>query len=162
MAVRTIVEYPDPILLKNAEPVNGVDTDVKVLIEDMWETMYANQGAGLAAPQVGVGLQVAVVAHEGRRYTMINPEVILSEGEERMEEGCLSVPGVFQAVTRPSRVVVEALDENGIKRTIDETGFLARAILHEIDHFKGVLFIDHLSPLKRKLIKKKMERREQA
>lgn len=162
MAVRSIVEYPDPILLKDAEPVTGVDPDVRNLIEDLWKTMYNNQGAGLAAPQVGVGLQVAVVAHEGRRYTMINPEVLETEGEERMEEGCLSVPGVFQAVTRPTRVVVEALDENGTKRTIEETGFLARALLHEIDHLKGVLFIDHLSPLKRKLIKKKMERREQA
>ncbi len=161
MAVRTIVEYPDPILVKGAAPVTGVDPDVTNLIEDMWETMYNNQGAGLAAPQVGVGLQVAVVAHEGRRYTMINPEVLETEGEERMEEGCLSVPGVFQAVTRPARVLVEALDENGAKRTIEETGFLARALLHEIDHLKGVLFIDHLSPLKRKLIKKKMERREQ-
>jgi len=159
LAVLPISEYPDPVLRESAKPVEEFDEKLKAFIEDMWETMKAYDGVGLAAPQVGVSRQVAVIEWNDKRYVLINPRIIESDGKDIREEGCLSAPGFYEEVARPSRIVVEAFDEEGNPRRIEEEGFMARALAHEIDHLQGHLFFDHLSPLKRQMIERKLKKR---
>jgi len=164
MAIRPIVRYGDPVLHAAAQPVAVVDDAVRALLRDMVETMYAAPGVGLAAPQVGVPLRVIVIdtsvgAEPGQLIQLVNPELLEREGEQRHEEGCLSVPGFGGAPARPARVVVRGLDPEGHERVLSGTELLARAFCHEIDHIDGLLFVDRLSPLKRDLMKRKLRKR---
>ncbi|HVO13257.1 MAG TPA: peptide deformylase [Vicinamibacteria bacterium] len=164
MAIRPIVRYGDPVLHAAAQPVAVVDDAVRALLRDMVETMYAAPGVGLAAPQVGVPLRVIVIdtsvgAEPGQLIQLVNPELLEREGEQRHEEGCLSVPGFGGAPARPARVVVRGLDPEGHERVHTGTELLARAFCHEIDHIDGLLFVDRLSPLKRDLMKRKLRKR---
>jgi len=159
MAVRDIREYPEQVLMEKAKDVTDFGEELQSLLRDMWETMAVNDGVGLAAPQIGVSLRVAVIGWRDRRIVLVNPVVIEQEGEEELEEGCLSAPGFFEKVTRPARVVVEARDEHGEPIRLEEEGFLARVLMHEIDHLEGKLFLDRLSPLKRRYLKKKLQKR---
>lgn len=159
MAILDILTYPDPLLRAEAACVTDFDDTLKKLIADMWETMYVANGVGLAAPQVGVSLRVVVIDWDGNKYALINPEIVREEGEERCEEGCLSFPGIYEEVTRPNTIRVVYKDENGVEHDEIIEGFLARVFSHEIDHLKSTLLIDHLSPLKRTFLKKKMERK---
>ena len=162
MAILDIITYPDPILRAETEPVTEFDAKLKRLVADMWETMYFANGVGLAAPQVGVPVKLIVLDWESNKYVLINPEIVEGEGEERCDEGCLSFPGIFEAVTRPNRIRVRYRDENGDAHDEVIEGFLARVFAHEIDHLHARLLIDHLSPLKRTFLKKKMERKAKA
>ena len=159
MAVRDIREYPEQVLRKGSQDVTDFGEDLQSLLRDMWETMVSNDGVGLAAPQIGVSLRVAVIGWRDRRIVLVNPVVIEQEGEEELEEGCLSAPGFYEKVTRPARVVVEAQDEHGEPIRLEEEGVLARVLMHEIDHLEGKLFLDRLSPLKRRYLKKKLQKR---
>jgi peptide deformylase len=164
MTLRPIVKYGDPVLHSPARPVESVDDQVRALLRDMVETMYAAPGIGLAAPQVGVPLRVIVVdlsvgADPGQLIQLVNPELVSSEGEQRLEEGCLSVPGYGGSPMRPARVTVKGLDPEGKERVHTGTDLLARAFCHEIDHVNGMLFVDRLSPLKRDLMKRKLRKR---
>lgn len=143
MAIRNIIEEPNDILRKVCKPVAEITPHIKTLIEDMKETMDAADGLGLAAPQVGVLRQVVVIreGEDGHRV-LVNPEILSTFGEQTGEEGCLSVPGRAGIVTRPMRVVVRALDENGESRTFTVDGLTARCVCHECDHLKGQLYID--------------------
>ena len=159
MPVRNIREYPEPVLRKKSEDVTDFGEELQSLLRDMWETMATNDGVGLAAPQIGVSLRVIVIGWRERKIVLVNPVVIEQEGEEELEEGCLSAPGFYEKVTRPARVVVEARDEQGEPIRLEEEGFMARVIMHEIDHLEGKLFLDRLSPLKRQYLKKKLQKR---
>jgi peptide deformylase len=141
-----------PVLREASVPVKVVDDETRRFIADLFETMYAAKGVGLAANQVGVARRIAVVDAEGDRLVMINPRIVDAAGKEAAEEGCLSVPEVFAEVTRPDRVVLEALDQDGTPYRKELAGLAARAVQHEIDHLDGILFLDHLSLLKRKRI----------
>ncbi len=154
--IMDIKVYPNPVLRSENAEVECFDEELKQFIVDMKETMYEKDGVGLAAPQVGVNRRVAVVAFENREYVLINPRIVEYGGEQVGEEGCLSVPGIYEKVKRSDQVVVEALNENGEPIRLEAEGFLARAFAHEIDHLDGILFIDHLSPLKRSFVKKKL------
>jgi len=152
----------DPILRAKAGEVAQITEATLRLIEDMFETMYAEEGVGLAAPQVGVGERIIVVDprdDETERFALINP-VILEHGSDtdRDEEGCLSIPGIKDIVERPATVIVEGLTPAGERRRIEADGLLARILQHEIDHIDGILFIDRLSPLKRKLALSKWQK----
>lgn len=153
-----VIKYPNPILRSTNKIVTAFNDDLKKLIEDMYETMYANDGLGLAAPQVGINLMVAVVDYEGKKYTLVNPVILEKRGEQTGREGCLSFPGVFEDIERPEIVKIEAFDENGEKYAIEASGLLARAFCHEIDHLHGRLIIDMVSPVKRNMIQKKFKR----
>jgi peptide deformylase len=164
MAVRPIVKYGHPVLHKPSEPVREIDGTVRKLLDDMVETMYAAPGIGLAAPQIAVPLRVIVVdlsvgEEKGQLIKLINPEFVLREGEQRHDEGCLSVPGFGGSPVRPERVVVKGLDPEGQERTYEGTELLARAFCHEIDHIDGLLFVDRLTPLKRDLMKRKLRKK---
>ncbi|HEU4994222.1 MAG TPA: peptide deformylase [Gemmatimonadaceae bacterium] len=154
MSVLEIRVLGDPILRKETVPVAAVTEDIRKLIADMFDTMYAAKGIGLAAPQVGRLERVAVVdvAGDGRSepIALVNPEVVFAEGSAKAEEGCLSIPDVFGDVERPANVVVRALDREGAPIEIEATELLARCFQHEIDHLHGKLFIDYLSVLKRR------------
>jgi peptide deformylase len=146
---RTILIYPDPFLLKKAAPVSRVDEKVRELIRDMFETMRAASGVGLAAPQLGVGKRVIVVdispvEEEVAPLALVNPEIVESKGLAEGTEGCLSLPGVEGVVPRAEFVLVKARDEQGRQVQLTASGFLARALQHEIDHLDGVLFIDRI------------------
>jgi peptide deformylase len=163
MALREIIKYPDPVLITRSAEVARVDSEVRELVADMVETMHAAPGVGLAANQVGVTLRVAVVdLSVGKDPTqlivLVNPRVVSTEGSIVEEEGCLSIPGFTEKVERPARVVVEALNFEGALSRLTGEGLLARALLHEIDHLDGILFIEHLSPLKRRLIRKRIQK----
>ncbi len=140
----------DPVLRRQTDPVGELTKDIRALISDMFDTMYAAEGIGLAAPQVGRTERIAVVDVEGRRHALINPEIVEDEGSARAEEGCLSIPEIYGEVDRASRVVVRATNENGERIDIAATELLARCMQHEIDHLDGKLFIDYLSVLKRR------------
>ena len=165
-----ILMAPDPVLKARARTVRDSDAaTVRKLLPRLYATMYAAPGIGLAAPQVGVVLRVAVVdvQPDGKRapMTLINPEVIGASAElATREEGCLSLPGQFGDVTRPAQVRVRYTDETGAERTLEAEGLLAACVQHEIDHLDGVLFVDHLSPLKRNMILRRLakERRQKA
>lgn len=164
MAVRPIVKYGHPMLHKPSEPVREIDGAIRRLLDDMVETMYAAPGIGLAAPQIAVPLRVIVVdlsvgEDKDQLIKLINPEFVLRQGEQRQEEGCLSVPGFGASPLRPSRVVVKGIDPEGQERTYEATELLARAFCHEIDHVDGLLFVDRLTPLKRDLLKRKLRKK---
>lgn len=150
MSVLDLHVLGSPVLRESSAPVKVVDDAVRRLVADLFETMQAAHGVGLAANQVGVARRVAVVDAEGERLVLINPRIVEASGRETGEEGCLSIPEVFADVTRPNRVVLEALDQEGAPYSKELTGLAARAVQHEIDHLDGILFLDHLSLLKRK------------
>ncbi len=166
MAILTILEFPDPRLRKKALPIAGVDDKLRILIDDMFETMYAAPGIGLAATQVDVHrrLLVADISQEkDDPHVMINPEILEKDGVAVTEEGCLSVPGYFEEVERAEHVRVRYLDRDGTPVEKDAEGLLAVCIQHEIDHLNGKLFVDYLSEAKRQRIRKKLikDRRQQ-
>ena len=161
MAQLQILEFPDPRLRARAQPVTEVDAALRTLIDDMFETMYAAPGIGLAATQVNVAKRLLVIDLSERHdqpLVLINPEVLAREGVEETEEGCLSVPGYFEKVTRAERIRVRALDRDGQPIEFAADGLLAVCIQHEIDHLDGKLFVDYLSELKRTRIRKKLEK----
>ena len=158
-----IVKYGDPILEKSTKPVTKFDTELEQLAEDMFASMYAAQGVGLAAPQIGLSMRLAVVDVTGgknpeAKIVLANPEVIHAEGEKREEEGCLSIPGFRGYVLRPQFVTIKAQNAKGESFEVRGEDLLARAFCHEIDHLNGILFIQHLSMLKRDLIKRKIKK----
>lgn len=163
--VYKIVKYPDPILERKSEPVtNFGSSELEQLVEDMFETMYASKGVGLAAPQIGVSQQITVIdvsardESEPERIVLINPEIVRKEGKQTGEEGCLSIPGFREDVTRAKIAVVRARNVQGEEIEVSGEELLARAMQHEIDHLHGTLFLSHLSPLKRDLIKRKIRK----
>ena len=161
MAKLEILHYPDKRLRTVAEPVDVVDDSIRKLVDDMLETMYAAPGIGLAATQVDVHKRVIVMdlsEDKNDPVCLINPELVKSEGIEQTEEGCLSVPDIFEAVERAERVVVKALDRDGKETTLEADGLLAVCIQHEMDHLQGNLFVDYLSPLKQMRLKKKIQK----
>jgi len=152
------------VLHAPSAPVKEFDGALATLVRDMVETMYAAPGIGLAAPQIGVPLRVIVIdlsvgEEKGALITVVNPEFVEREGEQRHEEGCLSVPGFGGTPVRPARVVVKGLDPDGRERVYTATDLLARAFCHEIDHIDGLLFVDRLTPLKRDLMKRKLRKK---
>jgi peptide deformylase len=164
MSQLNILRYPDPRLHKVAKPVTAFDARLKHLIADMAETMYAAPGIGLAATQVDVHEQIIVIdisdAHDDLRV-LINPEVIWASDEKQVyDEGCLSVPGIYDGVERPSRVKVRALDADGKPFELDAEGLMAVCVQHEMDHLMGKVFVEYLSPLKRNRIKTKLAKEE--
>ena len=164
MAKKQILTIPDPLLRKVSEPVTSVNTEVKNLMDDMLETMYAAPGIGLAAVQVGVLKRIIVIdlSKNGQKKTplfIVNPQITFKSDEIiSYEEGCLSIPNQFAEVKRPSSCKVNFLDYNGKKREMNADGLLATCIQHEVDHLNGVLFIDHLSKLKKDIIIKKTKK----
>lgn len=166
MALREIKKYPDPVLRAKTKRVEKIDEQVQRLIEDMAETMYAAPGVGLAANQVGVPLQLAVidinVGEEGQKkhqlVVLINPEMVSMEGAIVSEEGCLSVPDVTEKVKRAARVKVRAQDRTGKHFELEADGLMAKALQHEIDHLNGIVFIDRLSALKRNIFRRKLKK----
>jgi peptide deformylase len=161
MAILEILHFPDSRLRTRAQPVAAVDDDVRQLVDDLFETMYAAPGIGLAATQVDVHRRVLVVdVSEDRSapHCFINPEIVEREGEEETDEGCLSVPGVYDKVRRAERIRVRALDRDGRSFELEADGLLAVCIQHEMDHLEGKLFVDYLSGLKRQRIRRKLEK----
>ncbi len=163
MTTLNILHFPDPRLRNVAQPVEQVDDDVRQLVDDMFETMYAAPGIGLAAIQVNVARRIVVIdisEDKNQPLCLINPELLELDGVEEMEEGCLSVPGVFERVERAERIKVRALNRDGDPFEFDADGLLAVCIQHEIDHLDGKLFVDYLSQLKRTRIRKKLEKEQ--
>ena len=159
MAILNILRYPDARLHKVAAPVTVFDAGLKKLVADMAETMYAAPGIGLAATQVDVHKQVIVVDVSERRdslVVLVNPEIVEANGESDIEEGCLSVPGIYELVPRAERVKVRAYDQNGNAFTLEAQGLLAVCIQHEMDHLQGKVFVEHLSQLKQQRIRAKL------
>ena len=159
MAKLTILNYPDPRLYTVAKPVQDVNDDIRQLISDMSETMYAAPGIGLAATQVDKHIQLLLVdtsKEQNNLQVFINPKIVAKNGLQDYEEGCLSVPGVYETVTRAEKITVEALDANGKKFKLNADGLLSVCIQHEMDHLLGKVFVEYLSPLKRNRIKAKM------
>ena len=163
MAILDILHFPDPRLRTIAQPVTEVDAAVRQLIDNMFDTMYAAPGIGLAATQVNVNKRIVVIDvsdDKEQPLCLINPEILDLSGVEEMEEGCLSVPGVYETVQRADQVRVRALDRDGRPVEIETGGLLAVCIQHEIDHLDGKLFVDYLSQLKRTRIRKKLEKHQ--
>jgi peptide deformylase len=163
--VLSVLEFPDPRLRKRAAAIPAVTAEIRKLVQDMAETMYAARGVGLAATQVNVHKRAIVIdvsETRDRLHVLINPELIATEGEAEGEEGCLSVPGFFDRVRRAARVVVRALDERGETIELSAEGILAACIQHEMDHLVGKMFVDHLSPLKRARLRAKLKKRQRA
>lgn len=161
MANLNIIEFPDPRLRKIATPVEAFDVDLGRLIDDMFETMYSAQGIGLAATQVDVHKQLLLLDVSETRdqpHVYINPRIIESEGSETCEEGCLSVPGIYAEVSRAEKIRISARDPNGNQFERELDGIHAVCFQHEMDHLKGKLFIDYLSPLKQRMVRKKLEK----
>jgi peptide deformylase len=161
MAILDILHFPDPRLRNIAQPVTEVDDAVRQLIDNMFETMYAAPGIGLAATQVNVSQRVVVIdisEDKKQPLCLINPELLDLQGVEEMDEGCLSVPGVYETVQRAEKVRVRALDRDGSAFELEADGLLAVCLQHEIDHLDGKLFVDYLSQLKRTRIRKKLEK----
>jgi len=159
MAILKILNYPDPRLHTVAKPVAEVDAAIRQLINDMAETMYEAPGIGLAATQVDAHIQLLIIdtsETKDQLQVFINPKIIARSGEQDYEEGCLSVPGIYETVTRAEKVTVEALNYEGKKFTLKAHGLLSVCIQHEIDHLLGRVFVEYLSPLKRSRIKNKM------
>ncbi len=159
MAILDILYYPDKRLRTVAKPVEKVDDSIKKLVEDMFETMYLAPGIGLAATQVNVHRQVIVIdisEDKSQPLCLINPEIITEEGTESCDEGCLSVPDIYETVERSENVTIKALNEDGFEYTLEAGELLAVCIQHEMDHLKGKLFVDYLSPLKQQRVKKRL------
>ena len=150
MSLLDIYVLGAPVLREETKKVEEVTDELRALIDDMFETMYAAKGIGLAAPQVGRTERITVVDVDGNPLVLVNPEIVLSEGKTREEEGCLSIPDIYGDVDRAQRVVVRALDRDGNPFEVDAEDLLARCMQHEIDHLHGRLFIDHLSLVKRR------------
>ncbi|MDR1728637.1 MAG: peptide deformylase [Acidobacteriota bacterium] len=158
-----ILKYGEPSLREVSKPVEAFDESLEKLVADMFETMYAAPGVGLAAPQVGVNRRLVVIdvsggKEKGAGMVLCNPRIVAAEGTQKGEEGCLSVPDFSESVTRPMKVVVEAQDAKGEPVRVEGEELLARAICHELDHLDGVMFVDLLSPLKRSLIRSKIKK----
>jgi len=164
MSLKEIIIYPDPVIKKKSESVEEVDEEIKQLIDDMTETMYASRGVGLAAVQIGILKRVIVVNVGEELVALVNPEILENEGESKMEEGCLCLPGVLIDVKRSEKVKVKGLNEKGEEVVVDAEGLLARAFQHEVDHLNGILIIDKVSRIKRELLTNKLrkEARERA
>jgi len=163
MALLNILKFPDPRLRTRAEPVTEFDDALRQLVADMFETMYEAPGIGLAATQVDEHKRLLVMdvsEDKSRPMVLINPEILDAEGEEEMDEGCLSVPGYYETVRRAEKVRVRALNEHGESFEIEADGLEAVCIQHEMDHLEGKLFVDYLSSLKRDRIRKKLEKLE--
>jgi peptide deformylase len=161
MAIRTIVYLPDECLRKVAKPIENFDDKLQTLIDDMFDTMYDARGVGLAAPQIGVSLRLSVIDVIGDKtnpLVIINPEIIASEGQKEYDEGCLSVPGHYDKVVRAEKVTVKALDRHGKPFELTADGLLGECLQHEIDHLNGKLYVDLLSPLKRAIARRKLEK----
>ena len=159
MSILDIRVLGDPVLRKPTKAVADITDELRKLIADMFETMYAAEGIGLAAPQVGRTERLAVVDVEGKKFTLINPEIVTrGSGFEKDEEGCLSIPEIYGDVERPGTVSIRATDENGKQYEASADGLLGRCFQHEIDHLDGKLFIDYLSPLKRRAALSKWEK----
>ena len=150
--------FPDPVLREETKPVTRFDGSLKDLVAEMARLMNQHDGVGLAAPQAGVPLKLAIVFFGGVLYVLANPQLLSFEREQEGEEGCLSFPGIFGNVRRPLKIRVRHQDISGGEHEIDAEGFLARAFLHEIDHLEGKLLIDHFSPMKRTMARKKLLR----
>jgi peptide deformylase len=159
-----IVKYGQPVLEQRGADITEFDTpELRQLIEDMFESMYAAKGVGLAAPQIGIGKRLAVIdtttgEDEGQKIVLINPEIVKMEGTQKSEEGCLSLPTFREQVNRPRKVTVRAQDVTGKEFEMTGEDLLARAFLHETDHLNGKLYISHISPLKRDLIRRKIRK----
>jgi len=163
MAIRNILHFPDPRLRQVATPVDVVDNEIRKLVDDMAETMYDAPGIGLAATQIDVHKRVIVIDVSRDRsdlLVLINPEIVSGEGSQKLEEGCLSVPGIYEKVTRHEKVRVRALDRHGKAFELDADELLAVCIQHEIDHLDGKVFVDYLSPLKQQRIDKKLQKQQ--
>ena len=164
--IREIIIWPDPVLKEIAKPVDRVDDTTRRLLDDLAETMYAADGVGLAAPQVAVGKRCIVIdtspRQEGQKLIhLVNPQIVRAEGETTYTEGCLSIPGEAEEVQRAAKVWVRALDYFGKPYELECDGLLSIAVQHETDHLEGTLFVDHLSSLKRELIRRRMKRLKQ-
>ncbi|MBE0434431.1 MAG: peptide deformylase [Methylomicrobium sp.] len=161
MSILTILEFPDERLRKKAAPVETVDADIRKLVDDMFETMYEARGVGLAATQVNVHKRVIVIDVSEEKKSplcLINPEILAKDGIEETEEGCLSVPGFFETVKRAEHIKVCALNRDGKSFEFEAEDLLAVCVQHEMDHLEGKLFVDYISPLKRQMIKKKLNK----
>ena len=159
MTALTILNYPDPRLHTVAKPVAVVNNAIRQLIDDMRDTMYAAPGIGLAATQVDAHIQLIIIdtsKEQNKLQVFINPKIVAKSGQQDYEEGCLSVPGIYETVTRAEKITVEALDNKGKKFKLEAEGLLAVCIQHEMDHLLGKVFVEYLSPLKRNRIKSKM------
>lgn len=163
MAILNILEYPDPRLRTKAVPVTEVNDNIKRIVDDMFDTLYAAPGIGLAASQVDIHQRIVVIdlsEDKSEPLVFINPEVTVLEGElESMEEGCLSIPGFYEEVTRIEHCLVKALDRDGQPFEMECKGLLAVCIQHEMDHLEGILYVDHISALKRNRIKDKLQKK---
>lgn len=165
MAILDIIHFPDPRLRTKAKPVDTVDDEVRRIVDSMFETMYAAPGIGLAATQVDIHKRIIVIdtsEEKNEPHVFINPGIVETGDEEEMEEGCLSVPGVYETVRRPGRARVRALNRDGQSFELDAGGLLAVCIQHEMDHLEGKLFVDYLSNLKRQRIRRKLEKQKRA
>ena len=167
MAVRPIVLYPDPILLRPCEPVVGFDDELKQIAWDMFETMYSSSGIGLAANQVGVPLQVMVIDASGgsdpeARIVACNPEIVAEDGTQGGEEGCLSFPGINESIRRPMRIHLRFQDLGGKSVEAEAEALVARVMCHEVDHLQGTTILDRVSSLKRSLLRKGIQKRIEA
>ena len=161
--IRPVLKYGAPELETESRPITQCDDEIKALVQDMLETMYAAPGIGLAAPQVGINLRLIVIdisggEEQGHQRVLVNPEIMEQEGSQEGEEGCLSIPGFTGVVERPARIVVTSQDLGGNPREMEADGLLARVVCHEVDHLEGILYLDHLSALKRDLIKRKIKK----
>jgi peptide deformylase len=164
MAIRPIVVYPDPVLLRPTTEVEEIDDEIRDLVADMVETMYDEPGVGLAANQVGVPLRICVIdlsvgEEPGQLQVLVNPVVLETEGTQYGEEGCLSFPEVTLEIERPDRVRVEATDLDGKTRVLEGQGLMARALLHEIEHLDGKVFLRNVSSLKREIVKRQIRKK---
>ena len=164
MAIREIRTYGDPVLREKAEPIDAIDDEVRTLAADMLETVREAEGVGLAGPQIGVSQRIIVVhpppadgGDRGEPEVYVNPEIVAKSGpQETAEEGCLSIPGIYESVKRPRNVTVAALDLDGNETRVDAEGIHGRILQHEIDHLDGVLFVDRIGPMRRALLKKQL------
>ena len=158
MAIMNITEFPARVLAHVGAPVEAFDGPLKQLVKDMFETMYHEEGVGLAAPQVGLSLRLFVMDCDGIKLVAANPEIIVTDGEQSGDEGCLSVGKIASPLKRPMHVVLRAQDIDGNTFEKEATGLAARCLLHETDHCDGILFINRLTPLKREMVKKRFQK----
>ena len=166
MAIRKIVKFGDSVLETSTSPIQEIDDEIRQLVSDLWETMYAAPGVGLAANQIGVSLRLAVIdltvgEDTGEKIVLINPRIIETSGNKNEEEGCLSIPGFTEFVDRPEWATVRALDLDGKEFTMEGEGLLARAFCHETDHLDGKLYVHRLGGIKRSLITKRVRKAAQ-
>ena len=167
MALLKLVTWPNPILETPADPVTKFDADLRKLADDMFETMYAAPGVGLAGVQVGIAQRLFVMDCSGgkdpaSRYFMANPEIIVQEGKQAGEEGCLSIPGIYSKVERSMRVIARGHDLNGKQFEIEGIELEGRCLLHETDHCDGILYVNRITPLKREIVKRKVRKLQKA